>query len=170
AHEDFFVPEEVYADFEEKIIKDGQEQEEKWNQLFAEYKKAYPELAAEFEKAQNGELPEDWDQDLPVFTPGEDTLATRASSGKVLNAIAKNVPNLFGGSADLAGSNNTRMEDDKDFDKTNYAGRNIWFGVREFAMAAALNGMALHGGLKVYGGTFFVFSDYLRPAVRLSAI
>lgn len=170
AHEDFFVPEEVYADFEEKIVKDGQEQEEKWNQLFAEYKKAYPELAAEFEKAQNGELPDGWDQDLPVFTPGEDTLATRASSGKVLNAIAKTVPNLFGGSADLAGSNNTRMEDDEDFDKTNYAGRNIWFGVREFAMAAALNGMALHGGLKVYGGTFFVFSDYLRPAVRLSAI
>ena len=169
-HEEFFVPEEVYADFEEKVIKNGKDQEEKWNKLFAEYKEAYPELAQEFETAQKGELPEGWDKDLPVFTPGEDTLATRASSGKVLNAIAKTVPNLFGGSADLASSNNTRMEEDEDFDKTNYAGRNIWFGVREFAMAAALNGMALHGGLKVYGGTFFVFSDYLRPAVRLSAI
>ncbi|BAM47496.1 transketolase [Amphibacillus xylanus] len=169
-HEEFFVPEEVYADFEEKVIKNGLDQEEKWNKLFAEYKEAYPELAQEFETAQKGELPDGWDKDLPVFTPGEDTLATRASSGKVLNAIAKSVPNLFGGSADLAGSNNTRMEEDEDFDKTNYAGRNIWFGVREFAMAAALNGMALHGGLKVYGGTFFVFSDYLRPAVRLSAI
>lgn len=147
-HEEFFVPEEVYADFEEKVIKNGKDQEEKWNKLFAEYKEAYPELAQEFETAQKGELPEGWDKDLPVFTPGEDTLATRASSGKVLNAIAKTVPNLFGGSADLASSNNTRMEEDEDFDKTNYAGRNIWFGVREFAMAAALNGMALHGGLK----------------------
>ncbi|WP_440895523.1 transketolase [Amphibacillus sp. Q70] len=169
-HEDFAVPKEVYQDFEEKVAVSGQAAEDKWNQLFAEYKEAYPELAAEFELAQKGVLPEEWDKDLPNFTPGEDTLATRASSGKVLNAVSKAVPSLFGGSADLAGSNNTRMNDEEDFDKTNYAGRNIWFGVREFAMAAALNGMALHGGLKVYGGTFFVFSDYLRPAVRLSAI
>ena len=169
-HEEFFVPEEVYQDFEEKIVKRGEKAEEEWNQLFEKYKEAYPELAAEFEVGQKGDLPEGWDQDLPTFTPGEDTLATRASAGEVLNGIAKTVPNLFGGSADLSGSNNTRMNDDEDFDKTNYAGRNIWFGVREFAMAAALNGMALHGGLKVYGGTFFVFSDYLRPAVRLSAI
>lgn len=169
-HKDFEVPEEVYRDFEEKVAKTGQAAEEEWNQLFAEYKNAYPELAAEFELVQKGELPEGWEKELPTFTPGEDTLATRASSGKVLNAVSKVVPSLFGGSADLAGSNNTRMNDEEDFDKTNYGGRNIWFGVREFAMAAALNGMALHGGLKVYGGTFFVFSDYLRPAVRLSAI
>ncbi len=169
-HEPFAVPNEVYADFKEKVAKRGQTAEDEWNQMFAQYKSAYPELANEFEVAMKGELPENWDADLPVFTPGEDTLATRASSGKVVNALSQSVPSLFGGSADLAGSNNTRMNDEEDFDKTNYAGRNIWFGVREFAMAAALNGMALHGGLKVYGGTFFVFSDYLRPAVRLSAI
>lgn len=169
-HDEFFVPEEVYQDFEEKIAKRGKQAEDNWNKLFEDYKNAYPELAAEFEAAQKGDLPVDWAKDLPTYTPGEDTLATRASAGETLNAIAKTVPSLFGGSADLAGSNNTRMNDDEDFDKTNYAGRNIWFGVREFAMAAALNGMALHGGLKVYGGTFFVFSDYLRPAVRLSAI
>src|SRR5699024_2905424 len=91
-------------------------------------------------------------------------------SGKVLNAIADAIPNLFGGSADLAGSNKTTIEERNDFSPTHYAGKNIWFGVREHAMGAALNGMALHGGLKVYGGTFFVFSDYLRPAIRMSSI
>ncbi|WP_067843655.1 transketolase [Amphibacillus sediminis] len=170
AHEPFFVPDEVYADFEEKVVKRGQAAEQEWNEVFADYKKAYPELAAELEQAIKGELPKGWEEKLPTFTPGEDTLATRASSGKVVNALSKSVPSLFGGSADLAGSNNTRMNEEEDFGRTNYAGRNIWFGVREFGMAAALNGMALHGGLKVYGGTFFVFSDYLRPAVRLSAI
>lgn len=170
AHEPFNVPDEVYADFDEKIVKRGNAAEDEWNKLFADYKAANPELASELETAISGELPTDWDKELPVFEPEKDTLATRASSGKVLNAIAKTVPSLFGGSADLAGSNNTRMNDESDFSKDNYAGRNVWFGVREFAMAAALNGMALHGGLKVYGGTFFVFSDYLRPAVRLSAI
>lgn len=167
---EFDVPAGVYEDFEEKIQKRGNEAESAWIKLFAEYKTAYPDLASEFETAMKGDLPTDWDKELPTFTPGEDEMATRASSGKLVNAISKTVPSLFGGSADLAGSNNTRMNDEEDFDKTNYAGRNIWFGVREFAMAAALNGMALHGGLKVYGGTFFVFSDYLRPAVRLSAI
>ena len=122
------------------------------------------------EAAINGELPEGWDKDLPVFTPGEDTLATRASSGTVLNAIAEKVPYFLGGSADLAGSNKTTINGEDDFSAKNYAGRNIWFGVREFAMGAALNGMALHGGVKVYGGTFFVFSDYLKPAIRLSAL
>src|SRR5690625_4238150 len=134
------------------------------------YKAAYPELAEELALAISGELPVDWEKDLPVYEPGKDNLATRASSGEVLNAIAESVPNFFGGSADLAGSNKTTMNDEDDFSRENYAGRNVWFGVREHAMAAALNGMALHGGLKVYAGTFFVFSDYLRPAVRLSSI
>ncbi|GEM01331.1 transketolase [Halolactibacillus halophilus] len=169
-HAPFEVPDGVYEDFETKVAKRGAEAEAEWNKQFEDYKAKYPELAAEFETAMNNELPEGWVDELPTFTPGEDTLATRASSGKLVNALSKAVPSLFGGSADLAGSNKTRMDDEEDFDKTNYAGRNIWFGVREFAMAAALNGMALHGGLKVYGGTFFVFSDYLRPAVRLSAI
>ena len=169
-HEEFHVPEEVYQDFTSKIIKPGQEKEEKWNALVKEYKAAHAELGTELEQAINGKLPENWHDALPVFEPGKDKLATRASSGKVLNAVAQNVTNFFGGSADLAGSNKTQIEGAGDFSKNNPAGRNIWFGVREFAMAAALNGMALHGGLKVYAGTFFVFSDYLRPAVRLSAI
>src|SRR5699024_612273 len=130
----------------------------------------HPKLAAELELAIKGMLPEEWDSDLQVYEPGEDTLATRASSGEVLNKLSASIPNLFGGSADLAGSNKTSIAKKEDFSRGNYAGRNIWFGVREFAMAAALNGMALHGGLNVYAGTFFVFSDYLRPAMRLSSI
>lgn len=170
SHEDFKVPDEVYADFKEKIIDHGAKEETLWNELFATYKKDYPELAAELEVAIKGDLPEDYELTLPVYEPEKDKLATRESSGQVLNAIAKSVPALFGGSADLAGSNKTSLKEAGDFSRVNYAGRNIWFGVREFAMGAALNGMALHGGLKVFGGTFFVFSDYVRPAIRLSAI
>ncbi|MFD2045743.1 transketolase [Ornithinibacillus salinisoli] len=169
-HKEFHVPDEVYADFNEKIVKDGADKEESWNQLFNTYKEKYPSEASELELAMKGELPQDWDKDLPVYEAGEDSLATRASSGEVLNGIAKSVPYFFGGSADLAGSNKTTIKNEEDFSRNNYAGRNIWFGVREHAMGAALNGMALHGGLKVYGGTFFVFSDYVRPAIRLSAI
>ncbi|PAV29374.1 transketolase [Virgibacillus profundi] len=169
-HDDFHVPEEVYADFNEKIVKNGSDAENNWNHLLESYKEKYPELANELTLAMKGELPADWEKELPVFEPEKDTLATRASSGKVLNEIAKAVPNFFGGSADLAGSNKTTIDNEEDFSRKNYAGRNVWFGVREHAMAAALNGMALHGGLKVYAGTFFVFSDYLRPAVRLASI
>jgi transketolase len=168
--EDFYVSEEVYADFEEKIARKGKQKEAEWSELLATYKKKYPELAEQFETALNNELPLNWERELPVFEPGKDTLATRAASGKVLNAIADAIPNLFGGSADLAGSNKTTIEERNDFSADNYSGKNIWFGVREHAMGAALNGMALHGGLKVYGGTFFVFSDYLRPAIRMSSI
>lgn len=169
-HEEFNVPEEVYEDFRHKIVNRGQNENEEWNQLFSDYEKEYPELASELKQAIAGELAENYAEELPVYKAEEDKLATRASSGEVLNAIAKTVPTLFGGSADLAGSNKTTIKNAEDFTRQNYAGRNIWFGVREFAMAAALNGMALHGGLKVYAGTFFVFSDYLRPAVRLSAL
>lgn len=116
--------------------------------------------------AIEGKLPENWDQEVPVYEAGS-SLASRASSGEVLNGIAKQVPFFIGGSADLAGSNKTTIKNTDDFGKDHYAGKNIWFGVREFAMGAALNGMALHGGLRVFGGTFFVFSDYLRPAIRL---
>src|SRR5699024_7947569 len=104
------------------------------------------------ERAMNNELPKDWDENLPLYEAEKDTLATRAASSDLINTLAKNVPTLFGGSADLASSNNTLMKDYEDFTKQSYAGRNIWFGVREFAMGAALNGMALHGGLHVYGG------------------
>nr|WP_244987051.1 transketolase [Oceanobacillus caeni] len=168
-HDDFHVPEEVYADFNEKIVKNGSNKEAEWNELLSSYKEKYPELAKELEFVLNDKLPDGWEKSLPVYETGS-SLASRASSGEVLNAISKSVPHFFGGSADLAGSNKTYMNDEKDFSRNNYSGRNIWFGVREHAMGAALNGMALHGGLKVYGGTFFVFSDYLRPSIRLASI
>ncbi|WP_404409343.1 transketolase [Jeotgalibacillus malaysiensis] len=169
AEEAFYVPDEVYKRFEELVVQTGSEKEKEWNEKFQSYKSAYPELAQELEDAINGKLADNWDQDLPVYEEGK-SLASRASSGEVLNAISKTVPTLFGGSADLAGSNNTMMKDEADFTPETPDGRNIWFGVREFAMGTALNGMALHGGLRVYGGTFFVFSDYVRPAIRLSAL
>lgn len=169
-HEPFHVTEEVYTDFAEKVQKNGADKEANWNELFEQYKQQYPELGEELSLAIANKLPENWDENLPTYEAGKDVLATRASSSEMINAISKTVPNLFGGSADLASSNNTMMKEDEDFTKETYDGRNVWFGVREFAMGAALNGMALHGGLKVYGGTFFVFSDYVRPAMRLSAI
>src|SRR5690606_2152415 len=170
SHEAFYVSEEVYAHFKEKVQQRGEQLESEWNELFQSYKEAYPQLASELELAINNELPEDYAKDVPVYEAGKDVLATRVASSDAINTFAKTVPYLFGGSADLASSNNTMIKDADDFQKENYAGRNIWFGVREFAMGAMLNGMALHGGLKVYGGTFFVFSDYLRPAIRLSAL
>ncbi|SHF53774.1 transketolase [Ornithinibacillus halophilus] len=170
SHDEFHVPQEVYDDFRSKIVDKGTELESKWNDLFQTYKEKYPNEASELELAIKGELPENWDKELPSYEAGKDKLATRASSGDVLNGIAKSVPYFFGGSADLAGSNKTMIKNEEDFSRNDYAGRNIWFGVREHAMGAALNGMALHGGLKVFGGTFFVFSDYLRPSIRLAAI
>ena len=169
-YEPFYVAEDVYKHFEEKVVERGKQKEAEWNELFEQYKAKYPELGKELEIAMNNELPAGWNENLPTYEAGKDVLATRKASGDMINAFAKTVPNLFGGSADLASSNNTLMKDEADFTKESYDGRNIWFGVREFAMGAALNGMALHGGLKVYGGTFFVFSDYLRAAIRLSAI
>ncbi|WLD95253.1 transketolase [Alkalihalobacillus sp. AL-G] len=167
--EDFHVPSEVRDHFNE-LKESGARKEQQWNELFDSYQQKYPELAAQLQTAMKGELPEGWDKELPTYIAGEGKLATRESSGQTLNAIADRVPQFFGGSADLAGSNKTMMKNEGTFSRNDYSGRNIWFGVREFAMAAALNGMALHGGLKVYGGTFFVFSDYLRPAMRLSAL
>ncbi|WP_019413181.1 transketolase [Paenisporosarcina sp. TG20] len=167
--QDFHVPEEVYATFKEATQKLGGANESAWNDQFAEYKTTYPELAEQLELAIKGQLPDNYDSEIPVYEAGT-SVATRSSSGDVLNAIAKTVPSFFGGSADLAGSNKTTIKGAGDFSSDSYEGRNIWFGVREFAMGTALNGMALHGGLHVFGGTFFVFSDYVRPAVRLSAL
>ncbi|WP_455931090.1 transketolase [Priestia aryabhattai] len=167
--EEFYIPEEVKLYF--KQLKEVSERKEQvWNELFEKYRETYPTLAEELQKSIKGELPESWDMDIPIYRIGEDKLATRASSGEVLNAIAKNVPQLFGGSADLASSNKTLLKGEGNFSSADYSGRNIWFGVREFAMGAAVNGMALHGGVKVFGATFFVFSDYLRPAIRLAAL
>lgn len=167
--EDFYVPDEVYTHFSETVIKEGARLEEKWNTLLDKYRIQYPELAKNLESAINGLLPDHWDCNLPQYEDGK-KIASRSSSGEVINAFAKTVPALFGGSADLASSNKTTIKDANLFSSTDYSGRNIWFGVREFAMGAALNGMALHGGLKVYGATFFIFSDYLRPAIRLAAL
>ncbi|MEK4874793.1 transketolase [Bacillus sp. FSL W8-0102] len=167
--EDFYVPDEVYERFHQLTVEKGSEKEKEWLNLFAQYKKDYPELGKQLEQAINGDLPEDWDAEIPVYEEGK-SIASRSSSGEVLNAIAKRVPTFIGGSADLAGSNKTTIKEEKDFGPNSYDGRNIWFGVREFAMGAAMNGMALHGGVKVFGGTFFVFSDYLRPAIRLAAL
>ncbi|UII57514.1 transketolase [Cytobacillus spongiae] len=167
--EDFHVPNEVYEHFNQQVVENGAKSDQEWSQMLESYKNAFPELGEQFEKAINGELPEGWDQDIPVYEEGK-SLASRASSGEALNAIAKNLPSFIGGSADLAGSNKTMIKGTGDFTPSSYEGRNIWFGVREFAMGAALNGMALHGGVNVFGGTFFVFSDYLRPAIRLAAL
>lgn len=166
--EPFFVPQEVRSHFAELKAKGARAQSE-WDELFAEYKQAHPELAEELERAMRGELPAGWDQELPRYETGE-KIATRAASGDALNALAKTVPNLFGGSADLASSNKTTLKEEKVFHAEDYSGRNVWFGVREHAMGAALNGMAYHGGLRPYGGTFLVFSDYMRGAMRLSAL
>ncbi|SEC05594.1 transketolase [Paenibacillus sp. GP183] len=166
---DFFVPDEVRAHF--SIIKEkGIDSEEAWSKMLADYIEIYPELGEQFSMAVSGELPSGWDSELPVYSTSDKPLATRAASGNAINAIAGHLPQLFGGSADLASSNNTMIKGDADFTPDNYAGRNIWFGVREFGMGTALNGMSLHGGLRVFGATFFVFTDYLRPSIRLAAI
>lgn len=167
--EDFYVPQEVYDQFKKYILDSGEKKEQEWNELFQSYKNEFPQLGAELEAAIQGKLVEGWDKELPVYEEGK-SLASRASSGEAINGIAKNLPYFFGGSADLAGSNKTSIKGSGDFAAGSYEGRNIWFGVREFAMGAALNGMALHGGLKVFGGTFFVFSDYVRPAIRMAAL
>lgn len=166
---DFTVPEEVSKRFKEEINDKGAKVESEWDAMFANYEKVHPELAKQFKMAFAGELPENWKETLPVYEEGT-AQASRVSSKDAIQAIAKAVPNIWGGSADLSGSNNTTIADEKEFQPGSYEGRNIWFGVREFAMASAMNGIHLHGGTRVYGGTFFVFTDYLRPAVRMSAI
>ena len=165
----FNVPQEVYDIFSNTMLTRANEHETKWNELVEEYAKANPELGEAFKQAISNELPEDYAKDLPVYEAGNSS-ATRADSGDIIQALSKSVPAFFGGSADLASSNKSNVKDEPDFNDETPEGRNIWFGVREFGMAAAVNGMAAHGGVKPYGATFFVFSDYLKPALRLSAI
>ncbi|GGI13691.1 transketolase [Gottfriedia solisilvae] len=165
----FHVPEEVYAHFNDVIVEAGAKKEAEWNATFAKYEEKYPELAAQLKNAIEGNISTNLEDALPKYELGK-KIATRSSSGEAINAIANVLPSFFGGSADLAGSNKTYMNGKGDFTRESYDGRNIWFGVREFAMGAALNGMALHGGLNVFGATFFVFSDYLKPAIRLAAL
>ncbi|MBC2820200.1 transketolase [Enterococcus faecalis] len=166
---DFTVPEEVAARFKETMIDEGQKAEEAWNEMFKNYEYAHPELAKQFKEAFANQLPEGWEQELPKYELGT-SAASRVTSKETIQAISKVVPSFWGGSADLSASNNTMVAAEKDFEPGQYEGRNIWFGVREFAMAAAMNGIQLHGGSHVYGGTFFVFTDYLRPAIRLAAL
>ncbi|WP_323708002.1 transketolase [Mammaliicoccus sciuri] len=165
----FNVPQEVYDIFSETMLKRANEDEAAWGKLVEAYTNDYPELGQAFKQAISNELPVDYDKELPVYEAGNSS-ATRADSGEVIQALSKSVPAFFGGSADLASSNKSNVKDEADFSSETPEGRNVWFGVREFGMAAAVNGMAVHGGVKPYGATFFVFSDYLKPAVRLSAI
>lgn len=165
----FYVPEEVYEIFQTTMLKRANENEESWNDKLEAYSQRYPQLAEEFKLAVSGKLPSNYKEKLPRFDLNHNG-ASRADSGEVIQALSQSVPSFFGGSADLAGSNKSNVKEAKDYDKDTPEGKNIWFGVREFAMGAAVNGMAAHGGLHPYGATFFVFSDYLKPALRLSAI
>jgi transketolase len=167
----FLVPEGVLEHFQDGIGKRGRELSSKWNDLFSKYSKQFPELADNINRMQRRELPDGWNKNLPTFPADAKGIATRESSGNVLNVIAQNVPWLIGGAADLATSNKTdlKFEGAGVFEPGSYAGRNFHFGVREHAMGAALNGMAM---IKVrpFGGTFFNFTDYMRPAMRIAAI
>jgi transketolase len=165
----FLVPPEVPQHFQETLGKRGAKLSGDWKKLFADYERKHPELAAELRMIRSGELPKGWDKDLPTFPADAKGMASRVSGGKALNAIAKNVPWLVGGSADLAPSTKTLIDGADALSAENPGGRNMHFGIREHGMAAAVNGMVLCG-LRGYGATFFVFSDYCRPAVRLSAI
>jgi transketolase len=164
----FFVPEDARAHFRLAIEK-GKKAEAEWQAKLADYKQAFPELAAEWDRYTRGELPAGWQAKIPTFSHTEKPMATRQASGKVLNAISPVLPTLLGGSADLAPSTNTLIKGEKDFEPGSFGGRNFHFGVREHGMGAIINGMAL-SGLIPYGATFFVFSDYLRPALRLASL
>ena len=168
-YSDFEVPEAVTDRFEATIHDNGTHAEQQWHQLFEQYEAKYPEQAQALKVAFKNEMPANLKEILPHYQAG-DALASRAASAKAINEVAKSIPFLWGGAADLSSSNKTMISEDKDFQPDSYDGRNIWFGVREFGMAAAMNGIVLHGGTRVFGGTFFVFTDYLRAAVRLSAL
>ncbi len=166
---DFYVPDKVLENCRKALAK-GEDLEHAWQEIFDVYKTLYPESAGQFVDAVSGFLTNGWDSKIPVFKPEDGPVATRSASGKVLNAIAENLPTLMGGSADLAPSNNTYIKNAGDFQKGAWEGRNIRFGVREHAMGAILSGMYLHSGVRPFGGTFLVFADYMRPAIRIAAL
>ncbi len=168
--EEFFhVPEEVEAYFDE-VKSNFPGYEDEWNELYNDYKTNYPEDAALLENVMNCNFGEDWIAKLPTFENYGESIATRAASGKVLGAIASSLPTMIGGSADLTPSNNTHVKEYENYSPADYTGRYVRYGIREHAMASMMNGMAMYGGFIPYGGTFLVFSDYLRPAIRLAAI
>jgi transketolase len=164
----FAVPERVRGQYA-GVAAGGAAARARWQETLAAYGRAHPDLARQWDDAQSGRLPEGWSDKLPVFTPGE-KVSTRAASGKVLNALAGVIPTLMGGSADLTPSNNTYLSGLGDFQADRPGGRNLRFGVREHAMGGILNGLAYHGGVFPFGGTFFIFTDYMRPAIRLAAL
>ncbi|WP_300455296.1 transketolase [Desulfobacula sp.] len=165
----FYVPEAVLEDCRKALIF-GQGFERSWQEIFDTYKTQYPEQADLFVDAISGFLTRGWDAQIPYFNPEDGPVATRSASGKVLNAIAEHLPALMGGSADLAPSNNTYLNCSTDFQNGAWEGRNIRFGVREHAMGAILSGMYLHSGVRPFGGTFLVFADYMRPAIRVASL
>jgi transketolase len=180
----FYVPDEALVHFRQAIDR-GRQAEEEWEALFDLYARSFPALAEEFRRVLRGDLPVDWDADIPHFAPDDEGMKTRVASGKVMNAIAPRMPELMGGSADLNPSTHTALEGMGDFEASqeatgdmqgsvgggwSYAGRNMHFGVREHAMGAIVNGMAAHGGVLPFGATFLIFSDYMRPTIRLAAL
>jgi transketolase len=165
----FHIPDDV-LEFYRKAVERGRELEFDWKMKFDAYKNLHPKLGAELARRLAGKLPDDWDADLPTFPADEKGMATRKSSGKVLDALSEKMPELLGGSADLTPSNNTKFDEADDFQKENPSSRYLHFGVREHAMGAALNGMNVFGGIIAYGGTFLIFSDYMKPAIRIAAL
>ncbi len=165
----FYVPDAVYAHMRCAVAVGAQQQQE-WQEMLQRYYEAYPDLARTWEQMWQTQVPTNWSEILPSFTPAKGGLATRTASGETLNALAPLVPSLLGGSADLSGSNNTIIKDAETIRAGHYQGRNVHFGVREHAMGSILNGMALHGGFIPYGGTFLIFSDYMRPSIRMAAM
>jgi len=182
--EPFFLPDEAVTHFHQAVER-GRQWEAQWQESFEAYAQTFPLLAAEWKRVMNGQLPEHWDAEIPTFSPGDKPIATRAAGGKVLNAIAARLPELIGGSADLNPSTETALKGQGDYQSPanqaddrqgavggewGYGGRNLHFGVREHAMGAILNGLALHGGVLPFGATFLMFADYMRPAIRLAAL
>jgi transketolase len=167
--EPFTVPEDALVEWR-RCVERGAELEAAWNEAYRAYAAAHPDLAGELERRLAGELPDGWEAQLPAFGAEDGSLATRAASGKVLNALVPKVPELIGGSADLSPSNDTLIKGALALEAGALGGHNIHFGIREHGMGAVLNGMALHGGFRPYGGTFLVFSDYMRPSIRLAAM
>ncbi len=164
----FYVPEEVLKHMNAED--DGKKNQSTWEELFDIYKREEKEHASLLEKAINNKIPDDWDKDIPVFNESDGPIATRKASSKIINSFAKNIPWLIGGSADLAPSTKTLIEDSDYIEKNNYDNMNVAWGVREHAMCAASSGMYLHGGVKPFAATFFIFTDYARPAIRLAAL
>jgi transketolase len=169
-HDKSFVVADTVLNYYREKGKAGIKKEDEWNDLYKKYKEKYAEQAGEYELFESGKLPEGWKDNLPVFKPDAKCMATRKASGKTLNAIAEKLPMLIGGAADLAPSTDTNLNDFESFTNENHGGRNFHFGIREHAMGAVLNGMALTKGIIPYGATFFIFSDYMRPPIRLAAI